>query len=119
MRFNVCLIPCELPWRIGGPNLPSVISIMPTFSHTALPIICDLVSLAAARNMQFYSSFCLGIHDVNLVVKPGLLQPFIQYRIRVTGYVGDAKGFSEIELSVNLPPYGGDCVINPNEGITL
>ena len=45
-----------------------------------------------------------------------MLQPSIQYRIRAVGEVGDASGFTEIELSVNLPPYGGDCSISPDEG---
>ena len=57
-----------------------------------------------------------GTHDVNLVLLPGLLEPFIKYIIRAIGYVEDARTFTEIELSVNLPPYGGDCGIDPQEG---
>lgn len=57
-----------------------------------------------------------GTHDVYFVVEPGLLQPSIQYRIRAVGSFNGASGFTETELSVNLPPYDGECWISPDEG---
>ena len=39
------------------------------------------------------------------------------YRLRVDGKLyGFSDTFTEYEFITNLPPYGGNCTIDPNEG---
>lgn len=64
-----------------------------------------------------YICICSGINDIFLVLEPGLLEPSTLYRVRVVGIHNDATGFTETELSANLPPYDGECWISPEEGL--
>ena len=40
------------------------------------------------------------------------------YRLRADGKLyGFTDTFTEYEFTTNLPPYGGNCTIDPHEGI--
>nr|XP_018672665.1 uncharacterized protein LOC100182818 [Ciona intestinalis] len=61
-----------------------------------------------------------GSESVSLVLRPHSLLPGKKYHVRITGITADtAPGITEMELSTNLPPYGGSCSISPLEGTAI
>ncbi|XP_065682979.1 polycystin family receptor for egg jelly isoform X2 [Hydra vulgaris] len=63
------------------------------------------------------------INNPNIALKPNVMKLGNKYVLRVAACRADAddelSGFSDFVFTVNQPPYGGFCQINPNTGVTL
>lgn len=55
-----------------------------------------------------------------IVTRPGVLEPNTKYKFVLTAQrLGGFPGYSEYQVTTNIPPAGGICQVSPESGFTL